>query len=332
MAGQTMRTMLAIRRDAYGEPETLRLDEVPVPQPKPGEVLVRVRASSVNRADIDYLTGTPLLTRMGTGMRSPRNQGLGLDVAGVVDAVGAGVTRLAPGDEVLCDLKLYGYGAFAEYACAPERTWVRKPATVSFEEAATLPQSAVLALQGLRGGQQIGPDSRVLVNGASGNVGPFVVQLAKAFGAEVTGVCSTSKVDFVQSLGADHVIDYSREDYRRGGPRYDWIVDVMGKGSMAAVRRALRPGGRYVMAGGSTGAIFAALTVGSALSLAGGRTVGLLLWWKPGNPADMERLAAMVEAGTLRPAIDRRYPLAEVPDALRYLADGKARGKLVITM
>lgn len=324
--------MKAFVRDTYGPPDILRLEDVPMPAAGDGDVLVRVHAASVNRADLDYLTGTPLLTRMGTGLRSPRNRGLGLDAAGVVEAVGRDVRRFRPGDEVVGDLTEFGYGAFAEYACAPERAWSSKPAGVSFDVAATIPQSGVLALQGLRGGRSIKPGAAVLVNGASGNVGPFAVQLAKAFGAEVTGVCSTAKMDFVRSLGADHVIDYTREDYTRSGARYDWILDVMGRGSILRVRRALRPGGAYVMAGGSTGAIFGALIVGPLVSLAGSRKTGLLLWWKPGNPDDMARLLSMLEAGALAPAIDRRYSLAEVPGALRYLADGHAQGKIVITV
>jgi len=214
---------------------------------------------------------------------------------------------------------------------APERAWAAKPPSVSMEVAATIPQSGILALQGLHGGRGIGPGKHVLVNGASGNVGPFAVQLAKVFGAEVTGVCSAPKMDFVRSLGADHVLDYGSEDYRSGTVRYDWILDVMGKGNLLGVRRALAPGGRYVMAGGSTGAILQSITVGPLASL-GSRKVGLLFAWKPGDHGDMTRLAAMVEAGTLRPAIDRTYPLAEAPDALRDLAAGRARGKLVISV
>ena len=324
--------MKAFVRDRYGSPEVLELADVPTPTPGDDDVLVRVRAASVNRADLDYLTGTPLLTRMGTGLRSPRNRGLGLDAAGVVEAVGRNVTRFQPGDEVMGDLTAFGYGAFAEYACAPEKAWMPRPAGVSLEVAATIPQSAILALQGLRGGRAIRPGTAVLVNGASGNVGPFAVQLAKAFGAEVTGVCSTAKMDFVRSLGADHVIDYTREDYLRSGRRYDWILDVTATGSILGVRRALKPGGTYVMVGGTTGAIIQALFLGPLISLAGSRTMGLLLWWKPGDHDDMARLSAMLEAGTLVPAIDRRYPLAEVPDALRYLGAGLAQGKLVITI
>ena len=324
--------MKAFVRDRYGSPDVLRLEDVPVPAAGDGDVLVRVRAASVNRADLDYLTGTPFLTRMGTGLRKPGNRGLGLDAAGVVEAVGRDVQRFRPGDEVVGDLTQFGYGAFAEYACAPERAWSPKPAGVSFEVAATIPQSGVLALQGLRGGRAIKPGHAVLVNGASGNVGPFAVQLAKAFGAEVTGVCSTAKMDFVRSLGADHVIDYTSQDYTRLGPRYDWILDVSARRSLLAPRRALRPGGRYVMAGGTTGAIFEALLLGPPLSLAGSRKLGLLLWWKPFNEADVATLSGLLVSGAIAPVVDRRYPLDGVPEALRDLAAGRPAGKLVINV
>ena len=324
--------MKAIVRDRYGSPDVIELADVPTPTAGDDDVLVRVRAASLNRAYLDYLTGTPLLTRMGTGLRRPRNQGLGLDAAGVVEAVGRNVTRFQPGDEVLGDLTAFGYGAFAEYACAPEKAWAKKPAGVSFEAAASVPQAAILALQGLRGGRGIRPGDAVLVNGASGNVGPFAVQLAKAFGAEVTGICSTSKMDFVRSLGADHVIDYTREDYTRSGPRYAWILDVMARGSVLRVKRALKPGGTYVMVGGTTGAILQALLLGPLISLAGSRKMGLLLWWTPFAQDDIARLTELLEAGAIAPVIDRRYTLAEVPDALRYLDAGLAQGKLVITI
>jgi len=309
----------------------LELRDVDVPDVGDGDVLVRVRASSLNAADLDYLRGSPLLTRMGTGLRRPRNRGLGLDAAGTVETVGPGVTRFRPGDAVFGDLTAFGYGAFAEYACAPERAWAPTPAGVTFEVAATIPQAAILALQGLRGGRSIGPGSRVLVNGASGNVGPFAVQISKSLGAHVTGVCRTGKVDFVRALGADDVVDYTREDVTRSGRRFDWILDVHGSRSLLAWRRALAPGGRYVMAGGRTPRIFEALLLGPLISLAGGRRLGLLLWWKPFDPAGVTQLSRLLETGAIAPAIDRTFPLAEVPDALRYLAAGRARGKVVIT-
>jgi NADPH:quinone reductase-like Zn-dependent oxidoreductase len=208
-------TMKAFVRDRYGSPDVLELREFPRPTVKAGEVLVRLRAASLNQADLDYLYGRPMLTRMGTGFHRPRNRGLGLDAAGEVQAVGTGVTAFRPGDEVFGDLTQFGYGAFAEYACAAEQAWAHKPPSMSFEEAATVPQSGILALQNLGGRRRIEPGDEVLVNGASGNVGPFAVQIAKAFGAHVTGVCRTSKMDLVRELGADEVIDYTVEDYTR---------------------------------------------------------------------------------------------------------------------
>ncbi|MBA2488308.1 MAG: NAD(P)-dependent alcohol dehydrogenase, partial [Chloroflexi bacterium] len=267
-----------------------------------------------------------------TGLRKPRDRGLGLDVAGQVEAVGKAVTQFQPGDEVFGDLTEFGYGAFAEYGYAPERAWAHKPANMTFEEAATIPQAAILALQGLRGGGGIGPGDRVLVNGASGNVGPFAVQIAKAFGAHVTGVCSTSKVDMVRELGADHVIDYTREDYTRSGQRYDWIVDVAGNRSILQCRRALKPGGVYVMVGGPTARIFGALFLGPLISIVGSRKMGLMMWWKPFKKEDVAFLRELIEAGKIAPVIDRRYKLSEVPEALRYLEEGHAQGKIVITV
>ena len=324
--------MKAILRSRYGPPDVLELRDIATPVPGVGEVLVRVHAASVNRADLDYLTGIPFLTRMGTGLRAPKHAGLGLDAAGIVEAVGAGVTRFAPGDRVFGNLTQHGYGAFAEHACAPERAWAPMPAGATFEEAAALPEAAILAWQGLRGGRSIKPGDSVLVNGASGNVGPFAVQLAKSFGATVTGVCSTRKMDFVRSLGADHVIDYSRDDYTRLGTRYDYILDITARRSFLAPRRALKPRGRYVMVGGTTGAIFEGLLLGPLLSLTTGRKLGLMLWWKPFDPTDVATLSSLLEAGTIRPVIDRRYPLAGVPDALRDLQAGRPTGKLIITV
>ncbi len=324
--------MKAFVRDRYGPPDVLQLDESPIPTVAAGEVLVRLRAASLNQADLDYLYGRPMLTRMGTGLRRPRNRGLGLDAAGEVEAVGAGVTAFRAGDEVFGDLTEFGYGAFAEYACAAERAWAHKPPSMSFEEAATVPQSGILALQNLRGRRRIGPGDRVLVNGASGNVGPFAVQIAKAFGAHVTGVCRTSKMDLVRELGADEVVDYTVEDYTRHGPRFDWILDIAGNHSLLECRRALKPRGAYVLIGGPTSRIFAALLVGPLLSLAGDRKMGLQMGWKPFKQQDVAILRELIEAGKIKPVIDRRYGLTEVPDALRYLESGEARGKIVITI
>lgn len=326
--------MKAIVRDRYGSPDVLELRDIATLVVKDDEVLVRVRASSVNTADIDYLRGRPTAARITPGLyglRAPTNRVLGLNVAGQVEAVGKDVTGLRPGDKVFGDMTLHGFGAFAEYVSAPERAFATQPAGMTYEEAATLPHAAVLALQGLRSGRRLQPGHRVLINGASGSVGPFAVQIAKALGVEVTGVCSTAKMEMVRSAGADHVIDYTQEDFTRSGRRYDRIIDIAGTRSIFACRRALRPNGTYLWVGGSTARLLQAVLLGPLISLAGNRKMGMLPW-KPFPKEDVAFLTGLVDAGILRPVIDRRYPLAEVPDALRYLESGHARGKVVITM
>jgi NADPH:quinone reductase-like Zn-dependent oxidoreductase len=321
-------------RDRYGPPDVIELREVDRPIPSADQVLVRVRAASVNRADLDGLTPRPSFVRLFIGLRAPRNHRVGIDVAGVVESVGASVARFRPGDAVFADLFAFGGGAFAEYVCANEKAFQSMPSGMTFEEAATLPHSAVLALQGLRlrKGRTIRPGDKVLIDGASGNVGPFAVQIAKSMGAEVTGVSSTDKMDLVRSLGADHVIDYSKVDYTSTGERYDWIVDTDSHHSVFAVRRALRPNGVYVTLGGTTWPILQALLLGPLISKAGDKWVGLMFWWKPFNREDVERLKALIAAGKLAPVIDRRYPLSQVVDALRHVNEGRARGKVVITV
>jgi len=312
----------------------LELREIAKPVVKDDEVLVRVRASSVNTADIDYLRGRPTFARITPGLyglRAPTNRVLGLNVAGQVEAVGKDVTGLRPGDQVFGDMTQHGFGAFAEYVSAPERAFAMQPAGMTYEDSATLPHAAVLALQALRSGRKIQPGHRVLINGASGSVGPFAVQIAKALGAEVTGVCSTAKMEMVRSAGADHVIDYTQEDFTRNGRRYDRIVDIAGSHSIFACRRALRPRGTYLWVGGPTSRLLEAVLLGPLISLVGNRTIRMLSW-KPFRKADVASLKELVDAGIVRPVIDRRYPLAEVPDALRYLEAGNALGKIVITM
>ena len=326
--------MLAAVLDRYGPPEVVRLEDVEKPVPGEGELVVRVHAASVNRADLDNIRPKPSFVRLFIGLRKPRNHRLGLDVAGVVEAVGAGVTRFRPGDGVFADLYPFGSGAFAEYARAPETAFQPIPAGMTFETAAALPHSAILAIQGLRrrDGRTVQPGDKVLIVGASGNVGPFAVQIAKSLGAEVTGVCSTDKVDFVRSLGADHVIDFTEVDYTTTGERYDWIVDTDSHQPILRCRRALRPKGVYVTLGGSTRRIFGALLLGPVISLASGKRMGLMLWWKPFHAPDVATLTRLIADGKLTPAIDRRYALSEVVDALRYVDDGRPRGKVVITL
>jgi NADPH:quinone reductase-like Zn-dependent oxidoreductase len=268
------------------------------------------------------------------GLRAPRNHRVGIDVAGVVESVGAGVTRFRPGEEVFGDLFAFGQGAFAEYVCAREKAFETMPTGMTFEEAATLPHSAVLALQGLRlrSGRSIKPDDRVLIVGASGNVGPFAVQIARSLGAEVTGVCSTAKVDLVRSLGADHVIDYTKVDYTSTGERYDWILDTDSHHSIFRIRRALRPRGVYVTLGGEAGRLFQGLLLGPLISMLNDRWMGLMIWWKPFHSADVATLKELIAAGKLAPVIDRQYPLSGVVEALRHVDEGRARGKVVISM
>jgi NADPH:quinone reductase-like Zn-dependent oxidoreductase len=326
--------MKAAVRDRYGPPNVVRLEDVDRPVPADDQVLVRVRAASVNRADLDGLTPRPAFARLFIGLRAPRNHRVGIDVAGVVDSVGAGATRFRPGDEVFADLFAYGQGTFAEFVCASEKAFELMPTGMTFEDAATLPHSAILALQGLRlrNGRMIKPGDKVLIDGASGNVGPFALQIAKSLGAEVTGVCSTGKMDFVRSLGADRVIDYTKEDYTATGERYDWIVDTDSHHSILRVRRALRPNGVYVTLGGTSIPIFASMLLGPLISFASDKWTGLLLWWKPFNPTDVSTLKELIVAGKVAPVIDRAFPLSEVVEALRYVDDGRARGKVVITM
>lgn len=321
-------------RDRYGPPEVVRLRDVPVPVPGEGEVLVRVRAASVNRADLDGLKPKPGFLRLFTGLRAPRDQSVGSDVAGVVEGVGAAVTRFQPGDEVMGDLFGDGISAFAEYVRAREKDLEPMPPGMSFEEASTLPHSAVLALQAmrLRKGRTVKPGDRVLIAGASGNVGPFAVQIATSMGAEVTGVASTAKLDMVRSLGAEHVLDYTAVNVLRNGERYNWIVDVDSYLPIARVRRILRPGGAYVTLGGTNRTLFTGLVLGPLMSLFSDKWTGLMLWWKPWHPPDVATLEALIAAGKLRPVIDRRYPLAQVAEALRYVEDRRPAGKVVITV
>jgi len=312
----------------------VELRDVDRPLPANDQVLVRVRAASVNRADLDGLKPRPALARLFMGLSAPRNHRVGIDVAGVVESIGAGVTRFRPGQEVFGDLFAYGQGAFAEYVCARERAFETMPAGMTFVSAATLPHSAILALQGLRlgNGRSIKPGDRVLIVGASGNVGPFAVQIAKSLGAEVTGVCSTGKVDLVRSLGADHVIDYTMVDYTSTGERYDWILDTDSHHSIFRIRKALRPRGVYVTLGGEVGRLFQGLLLGPLISMRSDRWTGLMLWWKPFNAADVATLKDLIAAGKLAPAIDRQYPLSGVVEALRYVDEGHAKGKVVITI
>lgn len=323
--------MKAIVRAEYGSPDVLELRELETPVVNDTTVLVRVRAASLNSGDLDSLYGKPLIAR-GTGLRRPRHRGLGVDVAGEVEAIGRAVTDLHPGDEVFGDLSQHGLGAFAEYVCAPPHAFALKPSRMTFEEAATVPQSGVLALQGLRGKRQIQPGDRVLINGAGGNVGPFALQIAKSFGAEVTCVDRTGKLDMLRAIGADHVIDFTREDFTRNGQRYDRILDLVARHSMVDCKRVLDRTGVYVLQGASTARLLQGAVLGPLISMTGTTTMGVMWWWKPFKQEDVVLLKELIEAGSVTAVIDRRYPLSEIREALRYMKSGNSRGKIVITI
>ena len=323
--------MKAIVYTKYGSPDVLQFREVEKPLPTDHQLLIKVQAASVNALDWHLMRGKPFLVRIaGNGLRKPKDQRLGVDLAGRVEAVGSKVTQFRPGDEVFGR----GFGAFAEYVCAGEEDVVLKPATIKSDAAAAVPVAALTALQGLRDKGQIEVGQQMLINGASGGVGTFAVQLAKAFGAEVTAVCSTRNVDLVRSLGADQVIDYTQEDFTRKGQRYDLVLAVNGYHPMVAYRRVLRPKGICVMVGSSNEHIYQGMLqgmlLGPVMSRMGGKKMRSFMMNLP--QADLALLKELLEAGKVVPVIDRRYPLSEVPEAIRYLEEGHARGKVVITV
>ncbi len=323
--------MKAIVYTQYGSPDVLQLTDAEKPTPKDDEILVKIHAASVNAADWHLLTADIFLVRvMVGGLRKPKHPILGADIAGVVEAVGAGVKQFRSGDEVYGDIALYGFGSFAEYVAVPERAVALKPANLSFEEAAAVPLAAVTALQGLRDQGHIQPGRKVLINGASGGVGTFAVQIAKAFGAHVTAVCSSRNVEQARSLGADQVIDYTQEDFTKSGQQYDLIFAANGDRSISDYRRALAPKGTYVMVGGQPSQMFQALLLGPLMSIGSERKMGGLS--AKANQQDLIVVKGLIEAGKVKPVIDKRFPLAQVPDALRYLGAGHARGKVVITV
>ena len=320
--------MKAILYTTYGSPDVLQLKEVEQPTPKDNEILVKVYTASANPLDWHFMRGSPFIARLGNGLRKPKDPRLGADFAGRVEAVGNNVTQFQPGDEVFGAAK----GAFAGYMCVTENEVALKPANLSFEEAATVPIAATTALQGLRDKGQVRSGQKVLVNGASGGVGTFAVQIAKSYGAEVTGVCSTRNLDMVRSIGADHVIDYTREDFARNGQRYDLIYDAVGNRSVTDYKRALNAGGMCVIAGfTSLPRLFQHMVLGPLRSKGGNKKVGLMDMAKI-NQKDLLYLKELLETGKVVPVIDRRYSLCEVPEAIRYLETGHARGKIVITV
>jgi NADPH:quinone reductase-like Zn-dependent oxidoreductase len=317
--------MRAVTNRRYGGPEVLTLEELPVPSPGPEEVLLAVRATSVNASDVEFLTAEPAYIR-GFGAFGPKWTVLGSDVAGVVVAVGSAVTRWKEGDEVFGDI-LYTFGGFAEYAVAPAKELSRKPPELSFVEAAALPQSAVIGVQGVRD-QGVGEGTRILINGAGGGGGSFAIQIAHLLGAEVTAVDSAEKLELMRELGAATVVDYAAEDCTARGERYDLILDLKAAHSLFAYRRALVRGGRYLMVGGRLPHLFGVATLGKLLSL-GTRTFRLLVV-EPNRGLDW--IVERVLAGDIRPVIDECYPLAETAAAVRHVMEGRAKGKVVVTV
>jgi NADPH:quinone reductase-like Zn-dependent oxidoreductase len=307
--------------ERYGPPETLRLAQVEKPTPDVNEVVVNVRGASVNPADWHSMRGKPLFSRLTLGLVRPKHRILGVDVAGQVEAVGNGVAGFKPGDEVYANLLDHGYRGFAEYVSVPVEVVALKPANLSFEEAAAVPMAAVTALQGLRHHGELRPEQKVLINGASGGVGHFAVQIAKSYGAEVTGVTSTRNIDLVRSLGADQVVDYTSTDFARAGRRYDLILDTIGNRSVSDLRRALADGGKAAVTG------FTSIGKLMGVSLRGGKDIAQVSAHVTAR--DLELLTELIEAGRVRPHIDRRYPFAEIPAAIAYLEQGHARGKVV---
>ena len=316
--------MKAFIYEKYGPPETLRMAEVDKPAPNTDEVLVKVLGASVNAADWHVLRGKPLFSRATLGLLRPKHQILGVDIAGQVEAVGGGVTRFKPGDQVYANLLDHGYGGFAEYVSVPVGVLSLKPANLSFEEAAAVPMAATTALQGLGRHGALQPAQQVLINGASGGVGSFAVQLAKASGVEVTAVTSTGNLDLVRSLGADEVIDYANEDFTRTGRRYDRILDTVGNRSVRDLRRALAEGGKAAVTG------FTSVAKLLGVSLRGRKDVVQVQAHVTAK--DLELLSELIAADKVRPQIDRRYGFADIPAAIAYLEQGHARAKVVVAL
>jgi NADPH:quinone reductase-like Zn-dependent oxidoreductase len=320
--------MKAVVRTRYGPPDVLGLADVPVPVPAAGEVLVKVRAVSVNASDWEALRGKPPYARIAGPFR-PRHHILGSDIAGQVEAAGQDAKLFAPGEDVFADI-LGSMGGFAEYVCVPQRALARMPAGLTYEQAASLPQAGAIALQGVWNKGQSQAGQQVLINGAGGGAGMYAVQLAKLGGAEVTGVDNAEKLEFMRSLGADHVIDYAREDFTRNGRAYDLILDLAGHHRAWAYNRSLKPGGRYLYVGGSVATLMQVLLMAPLTGRAGGGKLRLLAVRQ--GTQHLTPLIELCQAGKIATIIDRGYPLAEVPQALRYLGEGHAKGKIIITV
>lgn len=323
--------MQAMIYTEYGPPDVvLKLKEVEKPIPKDNEVLIKVYAAGINFGDWSFVRGEPSMVRlMGAGLSKPNCQILGSDVAGRVEAVGSNAKQFQPGDEVIGDIADSGFGGLAEYVAVPENILGLKPSNLTFDEAAAVPQAAVVALQGLRMGQ-IQAGQKVLINGASGGIGTFAVQIAKSFGAEVTGVCGTRNLELVRSLGADHVIDYTQQDFTQNGQTYDLILATAGYRSLSDYRRALSPTGNYVMTGGEMKQIFQGMLLGPWMSITGSQKMGNLA--AKANQDDLTFVKELIEAGKVKPIIDKRYPLSEAAEAILYYGKGHTTGKVVVAV
>jgi NADPH:quinone reductase-like Zn-dependent oxidoreductase len=317
--------MKAITYKKYGEPtDVLELREVKKPEPKENEVLVKVHAASVNMADLAFVRGKPFLIRMmGSGLFRPKNEILGMDIAGQVESVGANCEHLQPGEDVYGEISECGWGGFAEYVCVPEDALVSKPVNLTHQQAAAVPQASVVALQGLRDHGRIHAGQKVLINGASGGIGTFAVQIAKSFGAEVTGVCSTRNIDFVRSIGAGYVIDYTKEDFTKSRKRYDLILDIVASRPMAEIEPVLTPAGSYVLTGGDMSRI---------IQVSMSKNKQMKNFTAMVNQEDLVYMKELIESGKVVPVIDKEYPLWETPQAIQYYGERLSRGKIIITI
>ena len=320
--------MKAIVYEKYGSPDVLQLKEIAKPVPTDDELLIKIHAVSINGSDREGLIGRPGYVRM-SGLLKPSRPILGSDIAGVVEAVGANNTEFQPGDDVYGEIPGY-HGGFAEYVCTHGKTMARKPAGMTFEEASAIPQGGVIALNGIIKKGRVQPGQEVLINGAGGSAGNFAVQLAKLHGAEVTGVDNIGKLEFLRSLGADHVIDYTREDFTKTGKQYDLILDLIAHRSVFAYRRALKPNGTYFFTGGSVGTLFQVLLLGPLIKRMTSKNVHMLI--VPQNRKDLLAITEFCEAGKVRPVIDRTYSFDEIPEAMRYIGKGRVKEKVVITV
>lgn len=322
--------MQAIVCDKYGSPDVLVLKEIEKPFPTENQVLVRVHAASLNFGNVVLLKGKPFLARLAFGLTRPKYSIPGGDIAGTIEAVGKGVKRFRVGDEVFGDLSGCGWGGFAEYVAVPEHAIALKPTNISFEEAAATPMAGVTALQGLRDKGKIKSGQKVLIYGASGGVGTFAVQIAKSIGAEVTGVCSTRNLEILRLIGADHIIDYTKDDFTQNEECYDLILGVNGSNSISAYKRILKPNGNFVHVGGSESQLFQTLVLGPFVSMTGNKKISSLL--QRANQKDLNYVKELLETGKVKPIIDKRYKLNEITEAFKYFQEGHAQGKVVITI